>query len=70
MVRADDFSNSRAVPNLRKAISSKDLRTKLSISEVFGELDPDELKNYLVSTCQAAVISLDGSSKLYISDLT
>jgi len=63
-VHADDFSNSRAVPHLRKAMSDKKLRTKLGISEVVGEVNPEELKDYLVSNCQSAFIALDGSSKL------
>jgi hypothetical protein len=44
-------------------MSNENLRTKISISEVFGELDPEQVKDYLVSNCQAAFISLDGSSK-------
>jgi hypothetical protein len=64
MVHADDLSNSRAVPHLRKAISDKKLRTKFGISEVVGEVNPEELKDYLVLNCQAAFIHLDGSSNL------
>lgn len=63
-VHADDLSNSIAVPHLRKAMLDKKLRTKLGISEVVGEVNPEELKDYLVSNCQTAFIDLDGSSKL------
>jgi hypothetical protein len=63
-VHVDDLSNSRAVPHLREAMSDKKLRTKFGISEVVGEVNPEELKDYLVSNCQAAFIDLDGSSKL------
>jgi hypothetical protein len=62
MVHADDLSNSKAVPNLRKVMSDNKLKTKIGVSEVFGELSPEELKDYLVSNCQAAFISLDESS--------
>ena len=63
-VHADDLSNSRAVPHLRKAMSNKNMKTKFGISEVVGQVDPEDLKDYLVSNCQAAFIALDGSSKL------
>lgn len=62
MVHAEDLSNTKAVPNLRRAMSNKSLRTKFSISEVVGEIDPEEMKDYLVSNCQAGFISVDGSS--------
>jgi hypothetical protein len=45
-------------------MSDKKLRTKFGVSEVVGEVNPEELKDYLVSNCQAAFIALDGSSKL------
>jgi hypothetical protein len=63
-INVEDLSNFRAVPYLRKAMSNKNMRTKIGISEVVGQVDPEYLKDYLVSNCQAAFISLDGSSKL------
>ncbi len=63
-VHADDLFNSRAIPHLRQAMSNRNMRTKIGISEMVGQVDPEYLKQYLVSNCQAGFISLDGSSIL------
>jgi hypothetical protein len=44
-------------------MSSTSMRTKFGVSEVVGLVDPEYLKDYLASNCQAVFISLDGSSK-------
>lgn len=51
-------------------MSNKNMRTKFGISEVVGQVDPEDLKAYLVSNCQAAIIVLDGSSKLLSTTCT
>jgi hypothetical protein len=62
-LHSDDLS-SKAIPYLWRAMSSNNMRIRIGISDVVGQVDPENIKNYLVSHCSAGFISLDGSSKL------
>lgn len=52
---AADYSSSRAVPNLRRAMTSTNVKTRASVTEVVGEIDPQEIQNFITSKCDALV---------------
>jgi hypothetical protein len=54
-----DVSSSSALPHLQQALSSDAVKTRLTIPEVIGELNPETLQDYLLSRCNAAVVNTD-----------
>lgn len=59
-----DYSNANAVPHLRQMMAAKATQTKVSIAEVVGNLEADDLQSYLQSQCGAGILTVDASSKL------
>jgi hypothetical protein len=63
-VNAADLSGSRSVPMLRRAISDKNIKTTVSISEVMGEMSAEAIQNYLASNCGANVVNVELEGKI------
>jgi hypothetical protein len=58
-ISAADLLKSKAAPHLQKLMSNEQLNTKLSITEVVGEVDAEELINYISTKCDALKLHLD-----------
>jgi hypothetical protein len=52
---AADYKSSFAVPQLRRMMGDAAIKTKVTVSEVVGAINPNDLEAYISSTCDALV---------------
>ncbi|KAI9742673.1 MAG: hypothetical protein M1818_003814 [Claussenomyces sp. TS43310] len=58
----DDFSTSRTVPFLRRAMTNDDVETAFSVAEVSGQLQAEDLRDYIKTTCKAMTVDIGPES--------
>ncbi|KAJ5617092.1 hypothetical protein N7537_002206 [Penicillium hordei] len=68
-VHSSDFSTRKSAPRLGAKMLGKDssIRSKMSINEVTGLVEPKEIKNLLEKKCNAQTTAVDASSGSYPS---
>ncbi|KAJ5817995.1 BIG/ATPase V1 complex subunit S1 [Penicillium robsamsonii] len=68
-VHSSDFSTRKSAPRLGAKMLGKDssIRSKMSISEVAGLVEPKEIKSLLEKKCKAQITAVDASSGSYPS---
>lgn len=66
-VHAEDFAGRAAVPVLRREMASEKVKTRMSVREVIKEntehMVSDELLEYMISHCNAVLITVDTSGR-------
>ncbi len=67
-INAADLSEWKNAPNLRRAVSNKDVKARVVVPEVIDNLSPLELQNYIRSKCNGVVMKVDLSSMLRSSE--
>ena len=62
---ATDFSTRKSAPRLGAKMLGKDssIRSKMSVNEVAGLVEPKEVKKLLETKCKAQTTTIDGSSE-------
>ncbi|KAJ5872557.1 BIG/ATPase V1 complex subunit S1 [Penicillium soppii] len=70
-VHSSDFSTRKSAPRLGAKMLGKDssIRSKMSVDEVAGLVEPKEIKSLLEKKCNAQITTIDGSSGSYPSTL-
>jgi hypothetical protein len=65
-VHSSDFSTRKSAPRLGAKMLGKDssIRSKMSINEVAGLLEPKEIKGLLEKKCKTQTTTVDASCKL------
>lgn len=65
-VHSTDFESRKSAPRLGAKVLGKDksIRSKMSINEVTGLLEPKQIQRFLEDKCRALTTTIDGSSKL------
>lgn len=65
-VHSSDFSTRKSAPRLGAKMLGKDssIRSKMSINEVAGLVEPKEIKSLLKEKCNAQTTAVDASCKL------
>jgi hypothetical protein len=65
-VHSSDFSTRKSAPRLGAKMLGKDssIRSKMSVDEVAGLVEPKEIKSLLVKKCKAQTTAIDGSCEL------
>ncbi|KAJ5498838.1 BIG/ATPase V1 complex subunit S1 [Penicillium expansum] len=68
-VHSSDFSTRKSAPRLGAKMLGKDssIRSKMSINEVAGLVEPKEIKSLLETKCKAQTTAVDASSGSYPS---
>lgn len=63
-VHAEDYSDRYAAPHLRKKIQAEDkrIRSVATVTDVLGDIDPDNLVGAIEEKCGAALLRVDASS--------
>lgn len=66
-VGAADYENKRSAPHLRKRMlgDDKSIRSSLTVKEVLGWLNVDDISGAVQDRCGAAHLRVDASSKGY-----
>lgn len=62
-VHSSDFSTRKSAPRLGAKLLGKDssIRSKMSVNEVAGLLEPNEVKKILETECKTQTTTIDGS---------
>ncbi|KAJ5782761.1 hypothetical protein N7457_004535 [Penicillium paradoxum] len=68
-VHSSDFSTRKSAPRLGAKVLGKDrsIRSKMSVNEVAGSIDPKEIKSFLEEKCKAQTTAVDAVSGSYPS---
>ncbi|KAJ5120408.1 uncharacterized protein N7515_009796 [Penicillium bovifimosum] len=68
-VHSSDFATRKSAPRLGAKMLGKDrtIRSKMSVNEVTGLVEPKEFKNLLVEKCKAQITAVNASSGSYPS---
>ncbi|KAJ5558730.1 hypothetical protein N7535_009391 [Penicillium sp. DV-2018c] len=68
-VHSSDFSTRKSAPRLGAKMLGKDrtIRSKMSVNEVTGLVEPKEIKKLLVEKCNAQITAVNASSGSYPS---
>ncbi|KAJ5577897.1 uncharacterized protein N7459_006861 [Penicillium hispanicum] len=66
-VHSSDFETRKSAPRLGVKMLGKDksIRSKISVNEVAGVLDPKQVQDLLENKCKAQTTTIDGSSGSY-----
>ncbi|KAI9859633.1 MAG: hypothetical protein M1813_006564 [Trichoglossum hirsutum] len=69
-VNAADFVPLDSAPHLRRSIDLEDqgngkVKSSFQVADVVGEFDLEDLQQYLETTCEAGVLSVDASTGLF-----
>ncbi|KAL8750201.1 MAG: hypothetical protein Q9199_007226 [Rusavskia elegans] len=63
-VHAEDYSDSYAAPHLRRKVSGEDkrIRSTMSVSDVLGQVNAEEIVGIVEEKCGAALLRIDAST--------
>ncbi|MCJ1226798.1 hypothetical protein MMC12_003452 [Toensbergia leucococca] len=63
-VNAVDYRNRHAAPYLKSRITgtNRDIRSSFTVTDVVGEIDPNQLVSVLETQCGAGILSVDAST--------